>query len=118
MASDGTAMLLETAATNATLFADTFAFEPLARLVGANGRSLWTNWLTGFDPSDSEDREFVVSISVSNNVPCLSWKPDLGTSARRYTVYGTETLSPQNWQPVEDLADTAAKFFKVTVSPR
>lgn len=118
MASDGTAMLLATAATNATLFADTFAFEPLARLVGANGHSLWTNWLTGFDPADAEDREFVVSISVTNNVPCLSWKPDLGTSARRYTVYGTESLAPLNWQPVEDLADTSAKFFKVTVSPR
>ena len=117
MAIDGTAMLLETAATNATLFADTYSFEPLARLVGANGRSLWASYIAGFDPADEDDSQLVVSISVTNNVPYLSWKPDLGT-ARKYTIFGTESLSSPNWQPVDDLAATAAKFFRVSVSPR
>ena len=100
--------------TNATLFADTYSFEPLAGLVGANGRSLWASYLAGFDPANPDDGEFAVSISVTNNVPYLEWKPNLGS--RTYTIYGTETLSSPNWQPVDDLADTNAKFFKVKVS--
>jgi len=58
-----------------------------------------------------------VYISVTNNVPYLSWKPDLGPASRKYTVYGTETLSPPNWQPVEDMGSTSARFFKVTIGP-
>lgn len=116
-ADDGTSMLLEAAATNSTLFTDTYSFEPMARLVGANGRSLWSSYVAGFDPSSPDDGEFVVSISITNSVPCIEWTPDLGEK-RKYTIYGTETLSPANWQPVDDLASTAAKFFKVTVTPR
>lgn len=111
---DGMDMLLSTAMTNATLFADTYSFEPLAGLVGANGRSLWASYLAGFDPTDPDDGEFTVGISMTNNVPYLEWKPNLGS--RTYTIYGTESLSSPNWQPVEDLADTNAKFFKVKVS--
>ena len=117
MADDGTSMLLEAAATNSTLFTDTYSFEPMARLVGANGRSLWTSYVAGFDPSSPTGSEFVVSISITNNIPCIKWTPDLGEK-RTYTIYGAESLSPLNWQPVDDLATTAAKFFRVSVSPR
>jgi len=114
---DGTSMLLAAAATNSTLFTDTYSFEPMARLVGANGHSLWTSYVAGFDPSSPTGGEFVVSISMTNNIPCIKWTPDLG-ERRAYTIYGTETLVPTDWQPVDDLAATAAKFFKVSVAPR
>jgi C1A family cysteine protease len=116
---DGTAALEWLAATNATLFAETGeTFGAFAGLVGANGRTLWTSWLAGFDPADAADGEFEVEISVTNGKPSLVWRPDLGSSARTYTIYGTESLSPQNWQPVSDLATTSAKFFKVSISTR
>ena len=114
---DGTAALAWLATTNATLYAETSeTFGAFAGLVGANGRSLYASWLAGFDPANAEDGEFVVSISVTNNIPYISWTPDLGSSTRKYVVYGTESLSPQNWQPVEDMKKTAAKYFKVTIS--
>ena len=66
--------------------------------------------------ANAEDGELEVYISVTNNIPYVSWKPDLGQASRKYTVYGTESLSPQNWQPVEDMSSTSAKFFKVGIS--
>lgn len=114
---DGTAMRAWLAETNATLYAETAGtFGAFAGLVGANGRSLYASWLVGFDPANAEDGEIEVSISMTNNIPYLSWKPDLGQASRKYTVYGTETLSPQNWQPVEDMKTTSAKYFKVSIS--
>ena len=118
-ADDGTAALKWLAETNATLYAETAGtFGAFAGLVGANRCSLYASWLAGFDPANAEDGELEVSISVTNNIPYLSWKPDLGSSARKYTVYGTESLSPQNWQPVEDMESTPARYFKVTISQR
>jgi hypothetical protein len=117
MADDGTSMLLEAAATNSTLFTDTYSFEPMAQLVGANGRSLWASYIAGFNPTNEEDNQFVVSISVTNDMPYLSWTPNLG-SAREYVIFGTESLASPNWQPVDDLSTTAAKFFRVSISPR
>ena len=116
-ADDGTAALEWLAETNATLYDETAGtFGAFAGLVGANRCSLYASWLAGFDPANAEDGELEVSISVTNNIPYLSWKPDLGSSARKYTVYGTESLSPQNWQPVEDMKSTPARYFKVTIS--
>ena len=114
---DGTAALEWLATTNATLYAETAGtFGAFAGLAGANGRSLYTSWLAGFDPANAEDGEIEVSISVTNNIPYIDWKPNLGQSTRKYVVYGTETLSPQNWQPVEDMKTTSAKYFKVSIS--
>ena len=114
---DGTAALEWLAVTNATLYAETAGtFGAFAGLVGANRCSLYASWLAGFDPANAGDGEFEVSISVTNDIPYLSWKPDLGSSVRKYTVYGTESLSPQNWQPVEDMRSTPARYFKVTIS--
>ena len=114
---DGTETLAWLAETNATLYAETSeTFGAFAGLVGSNGRSLYASWLAGFDPANAEDGELEIYISMTNNIPYLNWKPDLGSSMRKYTVYGTETLSPQNWQPVEDMKSTAAKYFKVTIS--
>ena len=116
---DGTAYLADLAQTNATLFADTGeTFGASARLVGTNGRSLWSSWLTGLDPSDPSDREFAASITFTNGVPCLGWTPDLG-DRRTYTVWGRDSLGAGDaWRPVDkdDLGATSARFFKVSVS--
>lgn len=89
-------------------------------LVGANGRTFWTSWLAGFDPSSPDNAEFTMSITVSNNVPYLSWKPDLGDE-RAYTVWGRETLAPsESWAPVDasNPGASGARFFKVSVGQK
>ena len=114
-ADDGTAYVAALAETNPTLYAETArTFGASIGLVGVNGRSLWASYLAGLDPADPDSCELEVSISVTNNVPYISWKPDLGDK-RKYTLYGTESLSLTNWQPVDDLMTTSAKFFKVSV---
>ena len=113
---DGTATLEWLANTNATLYAETAeTFGAIAGLVGANGRSLYASCLAGFDPANAEDGELEVYISVTNNIPYLSWKPDLGSTSRKYTVFGTESLYPLNWQIVTPENKTDMKFFRVTV---
>ena len=116
--SDGSAALEWLAETNAMLYAETGAtFGASAGLVGANGRSLYASWLAGFDPANPEDGELKVEITVTNNVPHLTWTPDLGGTARTYTILGSETVSSPVWEEVTDLETTKAKYFKVTISP-
>ena len=115
---DGTTYLSDLERTNTTLFAETAeTFGASVGLVGANGRSLWTSWLSGLDPSVEGSAEFTVSIDVSGGVPNLTWSPDLG-AARTYTVWGRETLdAADSWEPVDvdDIGTSQFKFFKVTV---
>ena len=115
---DGTTYLSDLEHTNATLFAETAGtFGASVGLVGANGRSLWTSWLAGLDPSAGGSAEFTVSIDVSGGVPNLTWSPDLG-AARTYTVWGRETLdAADSWAPVDidDIGMSPFRFFKVTV---
>ena len=111
----GDKMLTALAETNATLYAETGeTFGAFANIVGANGRTLWSSWLAGFDPANKDDDKLIVDISVTNNVPYLSWTPNLGTD-RSYRIWGSETLAEENWKEVDDLKTTEAKFFKVTV---
>ena len=114
---DGKGMVLATAATNATLFADTYSFESLARLVGANGRSLWANWLIGLDPSDASKSDFTISIDMSSGVPSLTLDPDLGNN-RSYTVWGRDSLAPESpWRIVDrdNPSSDGARFFRVSI---
>ena len=117
---DGTDALAALAETNALAYAQHGeTFGAFANIVGANGRTLWANWLAGLDPANPED-DFQVSIAVTNDVPSLSWKPDLG-DARTYTVFGRYSLSPEyEWEvvPTNNLATTTNRFFKVSLSPR
>jgi len=115
---DGKTYLSDLEHTNTTLFAETAeTFGASVGLVGANGRSLWTSWLSGLDPSVEGSAEFTVSIDVSGGVPSLTWSPDLG-AARTYTVWGRETLdTADSWEPVgiDSIGTSQFKFFKVTV---
>ena len=119
-AENGTAALAALAATNATDYAQHGeTFGAFANIVGANGRTLWSNWLAGLDPAD-QDNDFQVAIAVTNDIPSISWKPDLG-AARTYTVFGRYSLSPESgWEVVStnELATTTNKFFKVTVDQK
>ena len=110
--------VLPLAPTNAELYAETAeTFGAFANIVGANGRTLWSSWLAGFDPADKDDNKLVVDISVTNNVPYLSWTPNLGAD-RSYRILGRETLDEDDWEEVGDLKTTSAKFFKVTVDQK
>ena len=117
-AEPGDRYLADFATDNGELFLETAkTFGASLGLVGANGRTLWTSWLAGFDPSSTSNADFTVSIAISNNVPQLSWKPDLG-GERAYTVWGRESLDPSaRWIPVStnELGASGARFFKVTV---
>lgn len=117
---DGTGALAVLAATNALVYAQHGeTFGAFANIVGANGRTLWGNWLAGLDPANPDD-DLTLSIAVTNGVPSLSWRPDLGAE-RNYTVFGRYALSPENnWEVVStnDLKTTTNRFFKVSVSPR
>ena len=116
---DGTEPLAALAATNALAYVQHGeTFGAFANIVGANGRTLWANWLAGLDPTNPDD-DFLVSIAVTNGVPSLSWKPDLG-DARTYTIFGRYALSPESgWEVVQKnkLATTTNRFFKVSLSP-
>lgn len=116
---DGTGVLKALAATNALAYVQHGeTFGAFANIVGANGRTLWSNWLAGLDPANPND-DFVLSIAVTNGVPSLSWRPDLG-NARTYTIWGCRDLPPTGgWSEVrkDELSTTTNRFFKVSVAP-
>ena len=116
---DGTEALATLAATNALAYAQYGeTFGAFANIVGANGRTLWASWLAGLDPANPSDHALSVSIAVSNDVPSLSWTPDLG-DARTYTIWGRRDFSPTNgWEALSEnaLGATPHRFFKVSVS--
>ncbi len=101
----------------AKYFNETYGFEPLAKLVGANGRSLWASWILGLDPSDAAVRDIALSIDMSGGSPCISWVPDL--PGRTYKLYGCDDLSSAaSWRvvPTNELDTTSARFFRLSVS--
>ena len=116
---DGTGVLTALAATNALAYVQHGeTFGAFANIVGANGRTLWGSWLAGLDPANPND-DFVLSIAVTNGVPSLSWRPDLG-NARTYTIWGCRDLSPAGgWSKMtkDELSTTTNRFFKVSVAP-
>ena len=118
---DGAKMLAELSTANvsnsaARHFNETYGFEPLAKLAGANGRSLWASWLLGLDPANADVRDIAMSIDLSSGVPRVSWDPVL--PGRTYTLYGCDCLSPvASWYavPTNELATTSARFFRLSV---
>ena len=72
------------------------------------------DYIAGTDPTNENDL-FTVSISISNGVPVVTWKPDLNTNGanRVYTIYGKEALNDLEWiTPTNALC----RFFKVGVA--
>ena len=118
---DGAKMLAELSDTNTIhsatkYFNETYGFEPLAKLVGANGRSLWANWIIGLDPSDAAVCDIALSIDMSGGSPRISWVPDLPD--RTYTLLGCDDLSSAaSWRvvPTNELDTTSARFFRLSI---
>ena len=118
---DGAKMIAELAGTNAvhsaaTCFNGTYGFDSLAKLVGANGRTLWASWLLGLDPADAEVRDIALAIDVSGGVPRVFWDPAL--PGRMYTLYGCDSLSSAaSWYvvPTNELDTTSARFFRLSI---
>ena len=118
---DGVKMLAELSDANAShsaakYFNETSGFEPLAKLVGANGRSLWASWLLGLDPANADVRDIALSIDLSAGVPRISWDPVL--SGRTYTLFGCDSISlAASWYavPTNELDTTSARFFRLAV---
>ena len=121
---DGATMLAELADTTPSDFAakhfnETYGFEPLAKLAGANGRSLWASWLLGLDPANAGVRDIALSIDLSAGVPRVSWEPALPD--RAYTLYGRDDLSPvAAWYvvPTNELDTTSARFFRLSIDQK
>ena len=100
----------------ATCFNGTYGFDSLAKLVGANGRTLWASWLLGLDPADAEVRDIALAIDVSGGVPRVFWDPAL--PGRMYTLYGCDSLSSAaSWYvvPTNELDTTSARFFRLSI---
>ena len=116
---NGTAALADFAASNSAAYAQHGeTFGAFANIVGANGRTLWTSWLAGFDPARPSDDSLSVSIAVTNSMPSISWTPNLG-DARTYTIWGRSDLSPtNNWETLTGNVVGAGPhhFFKVSVA--
>lgn len=115
---DGTRMMSDLADGNWRWLLETSeTFGPAAGFVGANGRSLWSNWLLGLDPASADAHDVKLSIDLSAGSPRVSWRPDLG-AARKYTLYGRDSLVPGGAWRVVDPADPGAdgaRFFRVAI---
>lgn len=75
-------------------------------------------YIAGLDPS-KEDSKFVAIISMNENVPTITWSPDLSDDdlPRHYTIYGKRALDGiEDWEIVTDTNKPNMRFFKVTVN--
>ncbi len=78
-----------------------------------NPMYVWQDYVAGTDPTDMDSR-FTATISMSNDVPYITWSPNLNTNGieRIYTVLGKTNLTDMaNWAPT----NSAHRFFKVKV---
>ena len=79
---------------------------------------VWQDYWAGTDPKDPNDL-FRADITVSNNVPYISWHPDLsvtGDPQRVYQVLCAPVPSAQEWVEWPGPGDSGAatnRFFKV-----
>ena len=90
------------------------AYEAAAGDVAANGRNkVWECYVAGLDPADTTS-EFTAAIAVSNDVPYITWSPNLNTNGvvQKYTILGKESLTDTaDWAPT----NLTHRFFKVKV---
>lgn len=89
-------------------------YEAAAISVAANGRDkVWECYVAGLDPTNATS-EFMAIIAISNDVPYITWSPNLNTNGvvRKYTILGKESLTDNaEWAPTNSMH----RFFKVRV---
>ena len=83
--------------------------------VDASGNPMyvWQDYVAGTDPTNTASR-FTAAISMTNDVPYITWSPNLNTNGvvRKYTILGKESLTDTaDWAPT----NSAHRFFKVKV---
>jgi len=114
---EGAAMMADLEANAWPWFHETAeTFGAAANAVGANGRTLWANWILGLDPANADVRDISLSIDLSLGVPRVFWNPVLPD--RTYTLYGCDSLSPAaSWYivPTNELDTTSARFFRLSI---
>ena len=89
------------------------AYETAAKATALNGRKVWECYVAGLDPTNAAS-EFTVAIAISNDVPYITWSPNLNTNGivRNYTILGKESLTDAaDWAPT----NSTHRFFKVKV---
>jgi hypothetical protein len=74
-----------------------------------DGMLAWQEYVAGSVPTNHES-VFLTLITMSNNVPWITWVPDLGT-ARVYSVVGKTNLTDGTWGPT----NTGSHFFRAQV---
>ena len=78
-----------------------------------NPMYVWQDYVAGTDPTDKDSR-FTAAIAVSNDVPYITWSPNLNTNGvvRKYTILGKESLTDTaDWVST----NSTHRFFKVKV---
>ena len=91
----------------------TAGYQTVAEQPAANGRPVWECYVVGTNPTNMNSR-FTAAISMSNDVPYITWSPNLNTNGieRIYTVLGKTNLTDTvEWAPT----NSAHRFFKVKV---
>ncbi len=78
--------------------------------IAPNGQTYGVSYVAGLNPTN-ETSKFTASLSISNDVPTITWTPDLGSN-RTYTIYGKENLTDPEWITP---TNSTHKFFKVSV---
>jgi len=89
------------------------AYETAAKAKASNGREVWECYVAGLDPTNAAS-EFTAAISMTNDVPYITWSPNLNTNGvvRKYTILGKESLTDTaDWAPT----NSTHRFFKVKV---
>nr|MBP7637683.1 PKD domain-containing protein [Kiritimatiellia bacterium] len=77
----------------------------------SDGQATWQEYVAGSDPTNFYS-VFRAGIVVSNGIGWITWAPDLGPFARRYTVEGKTNLTDEVWSERK----SGMRFFKVKVS--
>lgn len=84
-------------------------YEKAAAFVMPNHCPLFRAYVAMLDPY-VEDSDFKVFITMSNNVPCISWTPSY-LQKRVYRIWGKATLgADEQWSPT----NSCHRFFKVS----
>ena len=81
--------------------------------MGGKPMYVWQDYVAGTDPTNTDSR-FTATISMTNDVPYITWSPNLNTNGieRIYTILGKTNLTDMvEWAPT----NSAHKFFKVKV---
>ncbi|MDA3926317.1 MAG: chitobiase/beta-hexosaminidase C-terminal domain-containing protein [Kiritimatiellae bacterium] len=76
-----------------------------------DGFAAWQEYVAGTCPTN-RNSVFLTSICMENDVPIISWIPDMGMD-REYTILGKELLSDAAWTTP---TNSASRYFRVDIS--